>query len=101
MIRLGIKSEGAKPRLDLSKSEIAEDEDSNGFQCIGHRTKRAESRNSAIRPKPVKGEKTFSNYGYVRRELGEKSALLEPPPGASKRFRSKYWKHRDLGSTYV
>ncbi len=39
---------------------------------------------SAIRPKPVKGKKTFSDYGYVPRELGEKSALLEPPQGASK-----------------
>ena len=39
---------------------------------------------SAIQPKPVKGKKTFSDYGYVARELGEKSALLEPPPGASK-----------------
>ena len=39
---------------------------------------------SAIRPKPVKGKKTFSDYGYVARELGEKNALLEPPQGASK-----------------
>jgi len=38
----------------------------------------------AIRPKTVKGKKTFSDYGYVPRELGEKNALLEPPQGASK-----------------
>jgi len=39
---------------------------------------------SAIRPKPVKGKKTFSDYGYVARELGEKKALLEAPQGAPK-----------------
>jgi hypothetical protein len=39
---------------------------------------------SAIRPKPVKGKKTFSDYGYVAREVGEKNALLESPQGASK-----------------
>ena len=39
---------------------------------------------SAIRPKPVKGKKTFSDYGYVARELDEKSALLEPPQGTAK-----------------
>jgi hypothetical protein len=39
---------------------------------------------SAIRLKPVKGKKTFSDYGYVARELGEKNALLEPLQGASK-----------------
>jgi len=39
---------------------------------------------SAIRPKPVRGKKTFSDYGYVAGELGEKSSLLEPPQGASK-----------------
>src|SRR5258705_8383543 len=38
---------------------------------------------SAIRPKPVKSKKTFSDYGYVARELQEKKALLDPPPGAS------------------
>jgi hypothetical protein len=38
----------------------------------------------AIRPKPVKGKKTFSDYGYVAREVGEKNVLLESPPGASK-----------------
>jgi len=38
----------------------------------------------AIRPKTVKGKKTFSDYGYVPRELGEKNAILEPPQGASK-----------------
>ena len=39
---------------------------------------------SAIRPKPLKGKKTFSDYGYTARELGEKNALLEPPQGGSK-----------------
>jgi len=39
---------------------------------------------SGIRPKPLKGKKTFSDYGYVLRELGERNALFEPPPGASK-----------------
>jgi hypothetical protein len=38
---------------------------------------------SAIRPKPVKGKKTFSDYGYVARELGETNALLDPPQGAA------------------
>jgi len=38
---------------------------------------------SAIRPKPVKGKKTFGDYGYVARELDEKKALLDPPQGAS------------------
>jgi hypothetical protein len=42
------------------------------------------SLSSAIRPKPVKGKKTFSDCGYVARELGEKNALLDPPQGASK-----------------
>jgi hypothetical protein len=39
---------------------------------------------SAIRPKPVKGKKTFGDYGYVARELDEKKALLDPPQGTSK-----------------
>ena len=39
---------------------------------------------SAIRPKPVKGKKTFSDYGYMARELGEKTALVDPPQGAAK-----------------
>ena len=38
---------------------------------------------SAIRPKSVKGKKTFGDYGYVARELDEKKALLDPPQGAS------------------
>ena len=38
---------------------------------------------AAIRPKPVKGKKTFGDYGYVARELDEKKALLDPPQGAS------------------
>jgi hypothetical protein len=37
---------------------------------------------SAIRPKAVKNKKTFSDYGYVARELDEKKALLDPPQGA-------------------
>ena len=36
---------------------------------------------SAIRPKPVKGKKTFGDYAYVARELDEKKALLDPPQG--------------------
>src|SRR5882724_1222008 len=36
---------------------------------------------SAIRPKRAKGKKTFGDYGYVARELGEKKALLDPPQG--------------------
>ena len=39
---------------------------------------------SAIRPKAEKGKKTFTDYGYVARELGEKNALLDPPQGAAK-----------------
>jgi hypothetical protein len=39
---------------------------------------------SAIRPKLEKGKKTFSDYGYVARELDERKALLDPPQGASK-----------------
>jgi hypothetical protein len=38
---------------------------------------------SALRPKREKGKKTFGDYGYVARELGEKKALLDPPQGAS------------------
>jgi hypothetical protein len=38
---------------------------------------------STIRPKAVKGKKTFGDYGYVARELDEKKALLDPPQGAS------------------
>jgi len=38
---------------------------------------------SAIRPKRAKGKKTFGDYGYVARELGEKKALLDPPQGVS------------------
>jgi hypothetical protein len=37
---------------------------------------------SAIRPKSVKGKRTFRDYGYVARELDEKKALLDPPQGA-------------------
>jgi hypothetical protein len=38
---------------------------------------------STIRPKAVKGKKTFGDYGYVARELDEKKALLDPPQEAS------------------
>ena len=37
----------------------------------------------AIRPRTVKGKKTFSDYGYTARELHEKKALLDPPQGMS------------------
>jgi hypothetical protein len=37
---------------------------------------------SAIRPKTVKGKKTFGDYGYVTREVDEKKALLDSPQGA-------------------
>jgi hypothetical protein len=39
---------------------------------------------SAIRPKLVKGKKTFGDYGYVAREIDEKKALLDSPQGAAK-----------------
>ena len=39
---------------------------------------------SAVRPKLVKSKKTFGDYGYVAREVDEKKALLDPPPGAAK-----------------
>jgi hypothetical protein len=39
---------------------------------------------SAIRPKAVKGKKTFGDYGYVAREIDEKKALLDSPQGAAK-----------------
>jgi hypothetical protein len=39
---------------------------------------------AAIRPKPVKGKKTFGDYGYVARELDEKKALLDPPQGSAR-----------------
>ena len=39
---------------------------------------------SAIRPKPVKSQKTFGDYGYVAREVDERKALLDSPQGAPK-----------------
>jgi hypothetical protein len=39
---------------------------------------------SAIRPKTVKGKKTFGDYGYVTREVDEKKVLLDSPQGAPK-----------------
>jgi hypothetical protein len=38
---------------------------------------------SSIRPKPEKGKKTFDDYGYVTRQLGEKDALVEATLGGS------------------
>ena len=38
----------------------------------------------AIRPKTVKGKKTFGDYGYVAHEIDEKKALLDSPQGAPK-----------------
>jgi len=32
-----------------------------------------------IQPKPERGKKTFEDYGYVTRKLGEKGVLLEAP----------------------
>ena len=39
---------------------------------------------SAIRPKLIKNKKTFSDYGYVAREVDEKKALLDSPQGTAK-----------------
>src|ERR1700726_4029245 len=38
---------------------------------------------SAIRPKPEKKKKTFSDYGYVTRQLDEKQVLVEATSGGS------------------
>jgi hypothetical protein len=38
---------------------------------------------SAIRPKGVKGKKTFGDYGYVTRKLDANEALVEAPQGHS------------------
>ncbi len=38
---------------------------------------------SAIRPKPEKKTKTFSDYGYVTRQLDDKQVLVETTPGGS------------------
>jgi len=35
----------------------------------------------AMRPKKEKGKKTFSDYGYVTRQVDEKEALVEAAPG--------------------
>jgi hypothetical protein len=35
----------------------------------------------AMRPKKDKGKKTFSDYGYVTRQMDEKEALVEATPG--------------------
>ena len=36
----------------------------------------------AMRPKREKGKKTFGDYGYATRQVGETKALLEAGPGA-------------------
>src|ERR1700686_5742955 len=38
---------------------------------------------SSIRPKPEKKKKTFSDYGYVTRQLDEKQVLVEATSGGS------------------
>lgn len=38
---------------------------------------------AAIRPKPQKGKKTFAEYGYVTRQIGDKDAVLEVTPKTS------------------
>jgi len=38
---------------------------------------------SAIRPKPEKKKKTFSDYGYVTRQLDEKQVVVEATSGGS------------------
>jgi hypothetical protein len=38
---------------------------------------------SAIRPKQAKGKKTFSDYGYVTRQLDQKEAHVEATPDGS------------------
>jgi hypothetical protein len=35
----------------------------------------------SMRPKKIKGQKTFSDYGYVTRQVDEKEALVEAAPG--------------------
>jgi hypothetical protein len=50
---------------------------------------------SALRPKREKGKKTFRDYGSVARELDDSSIRRKEP----RRFRSKYWKHRNLAFT--
>jgi hypothetical protein len=37
----------------------------------------------AMRPKQEKGKKTFEDYGYVRRRVDDKEALVEDPQGGS------------------
>ena len=37
----------------------------------------------AMRPKREKGKKTFEDYGYVRRRVDDKEALVENPQGGS------------------
>jgi hypothetical protein len=37
----------------------------------------------AMRPKRGKGKKTFGDYGYLTRKLGDREALVEAPQGGS------------------
>jgi hypothetical protein len=38
---------------------------------------------SAIRPKPAKGKKTFSDYGYVTQKIDDREAMVKAPQGSS------------------
>lgn len=38
---------------------------------------------AAIRPMPLKGKRTFADYGYAARKLEPMGALLRPPQGVS------------------
>jgi hypothetical protein len=38
---------------------------------------------SAIRPKAVKGKKTFSDYGYITQKIDDREALVKAPQGSS------------------
>jgi hypothetical protein len=38
---------------------------------------------SAIRPKPAKGKKTFSDYGYVTQTIDDRQAIVKAPQGSS------------------
>jgi hypothetical protein len=37
----------------------------------------------AIRPKPAKGKKTFSDYGYLTQQIDEREAIVKAPEGSS------------------
>ena len=38
---------------------------------------------AAIRPKPTKGKKTFSDYGYVTERIDDREAVVRAPQGSS------------------